>query len=95
MQNPESVLDNETHKFHKDFEIQTDHLISARRADLIIVKKKNRTCRIVDIVKSKECEKRDKYLDVARKFKKLWNMEVTIIPGIIGALGTVIKGLVQ
>ena len=40
MPNPESVLANETHKFLRDFEIQTDHLLSARRPDLVIVKKK-------------------------------------------------------
>ena len=27
--------------------------------------------------------------------KKLWNMKVTVIPILIGALGTIIKGLVQ
>ena len=27
--------------------------------------------------------------------KKLWNMKVTIVPIVIGALGTVTKGLVQ
>ena len=42
-------------------------------------------------VKLKESEKRDKYLDVARELKKLWNMKVTIIPIVIGALGTVTK----
>ena len=31
-----------------DFEIQTDHLISVRRPDLIIINNKKRTCRIVD-----------------------------------------------
>ena len=46
-------------------------------------------------VKLKESEKRDKYLDLARELKKLWNMYVTIIPIVIGALGTVTKGLVQ
>ena len=46
-------------------------------------------------VKFKECEKRDKYLNLARELKKLWNMKVTIIPIVIGALGTVTKGLVQ
>ena len=35
MHNPASVLENETHKLCWDFEIQTDHLISARRPDLI------------------------------------------------------------
>ena len=37
--------------------------------------------------------KRDKYLDLARELKKLWNMKVAIMPIVIGALGTVTKGL--
>ena len=36
MHNPASVLENGTHKLLWDFDIQTDHLISARRPDLII-----------------------------------------------------------
>ena len=36
LHNPESVLENETHKLPRDFEIQTDHLISVRRPDVII-----------------------------------------------------------
>ncbi len=36
----------------------------------------------------KESEKNDKYLDLARELKKLWNMKVTIVPIVIGALGT-------
>ena len=43
----------------------------------------------------KEYEKKDKYLDLARKFKKLWNMKVTIIPIVIGAFGTETKGLLK
>ena len=43
----------------------------------------------------KECEKKDKYLDLARELKKLWNMKVTIIPIVIGACGTVTKGLLK
>ena len=39
MHNPASILENETHKLLSDFDIQTDHLISARRPDLIITKK--------------------------------------------------------
>ena len=63
MHNLESFLENETHKILWDFEIQTGHLISARRPDLVIVNKKkpkqkkqktkkqnkkNRTCRTGD-----------------------------------------------
>ena len=40
MHNPESVLENETHKLLWDFEIQMDHLISVRQPDLILNKKK-------------------------------------------------------
>ena len=40
MHNPKSVLENETHKILWDFETQTDHLISARLTDQVIVNKK-------------------------------------------------------
>ena len=42
-------------------------------------------------VKLKESEKKDIYLDHVMELKKLWNMEVTFIPIVIDALGTVIK----
>ena len=41
MHNPESVLENKTHKLLRNFEMQTDHLISARQPDTIIINKKN------------------------------------------------------
>ena len=40
MRNPAPVLENDTHKLLGDFDIHTDHQISARRADLIIINKK-------------------------------------------------------
>ena len=46
-------------------------------------------------VKLKESEKRDKYIDVTRELKKLWNMKVTFILIIIGALATITKGLIK
>ena len=64
-----------------------DHIISARRPNLIIINKKKRTC--------KESEKKDKYLDPAWELKKLWNMKVTIIPIVIGAFGTVTNRLLK
>ena len=61
-----------------------------------------RTCKIVDFgvtadywIKLKECEKKDKYCDLARELKKLWNMKMTIIPIVIGAFSTVTKGLLK
>ena len=103
MHSPAPVLENDTHKLLWDLNIQTDHLILARRPDLIIInKKKKRTCKIVDFalpadhrIKLKECEKKDKYLDLSRELKKLWNIQVTIIPIVIGAIETVTKDLLK
>ena len=101
--NPAPVLENDTHKLLWDFDIQTDHLITARGPDLkIINKKKKRTFKIVDFavpvdhrMKLKECKKKDKSLDLARELKTLWNMKVTIVPIVIGAFGTVTKRLLK
>ena len=46
-------------------------------------------------VKLKESEKKDKYLDLVRELKKLWNMKVMFIPIVIGIFGTVTKGLIK
>ena len=46
-------------------------------------------------IKLKECEKKDKYLDLAREVKKLWNMKVTNVPIVIGAFVTITKGLLK
>ena len=97
------VLENDTHKLLWDFNIPTDHLISARRPDLIITNNtKKRICKIVDFavlvdcrIKLKECEKKDKYPYLARELKKLSNMRVTIVPIVISAFGTAIKGLLK
>ena len=64
--------------------------------------KNKRICKIVDFavpvdqrINLKESEKKDKYLDLARELKKLWNMKVTIVPIVVGALGTIIRGLLK
>ena len=46
-------------------------------------------------IKLKESEKKDKYFDLARELKKLWNMKARIIPIVISAFGTVTKGLLK
>ena len=74
MHNLAAVLENDTHKRLWNFHIRTDHLISARRPDLIVIKKKKREIEkfwsllvLVDHrIKLKESEKKDKYLDLAR-----------------------------
>ena len=97
-----SVLVNDTPKLLWKFDIQTDTLISARRLGLMIINKKERTCRIVDLaipgdhkVKLKEHEKSDKYLDFARELKNPWNITETFVLIVLAAFGTVTKGFVQ
>ena len=48
MHNPAPVLGNDSHKLLWDFNLQTDHLILARRSDLIIINKKEnlQNCRL-------------------------------------------------
>ena len=41
------------------------------------------------------CEKKDKYLDLARELKKLWNKKVTIVPIVIGTFGIITKELLE
>ena len=55
---------------------------------------KKRIGKIVNWLQKKNW-KNDKYLDLARELKKLWNMRVTIVPIVIGAFGTVTKGILK
>ena len=102
MHNPAPIQGNDTHKLRWEINIQTDHLISARRPDLIKINKKKRICKIDNFAVSaehrinlKECGKKDKYLNFGRELKKLWNMKVTIVPIVIGSFSTETKGLLK
>jgi len=95
---PESVLENEDYKILWDFSIQTDHVIEARRPDLVVVDKKDRTCKIIDVavpgdsrIEEKEKEKIEKYQDPGRELKKIWNVRMKIIPLVVGSLGAIPK----
>ena len=64
--------------------------------------KKRRICKIADFafpedhrINLKECEKNDKYFDLARELKQLWNMKVTNVTILIGAFSTITKGLLK
>ena len=99
MHKTESVLENENIILW-DFEIQTDHLIPARRPDLVLIDKKRKNRHLVNFavpadhrVKMKESEKINKNLDLARELRKLWNMKVKVVPIVIDALGMVPKAL--
>ena len=80
-----------------DFSIQTDHVIEARRPDLVVVDKE-RSCKIIDFavhedstIAEKEKDKTEKYQDLGRELQKIWNVQVKIIPLVVGSLGTIPK----
>ena len=70
---PESVLENENVKLLWDFSIQTDHHLQHNKPDIVIHKKTNRVCYIIDVacpfdtrVKMKEVNKIERYQDLKR-----------------------------
>ena len=94
MHNSAAVLENYTHKLLWAFDIQTDHLILARRPYLITINKKRRPCRIMDFavpayhrIKLKESEKKDKYFDLRKELKKLRKMKVKLYQSRFVAFG--------
>ena len=96
---PERVLQNEDVKILWDFSIQTDHKLDHNKPDISILDKRKRECHIIDVacpfdtrVKEKEREKIEKYQDLKREIGRLWECrKVTVIPVVIGALGTIGK----
>ena len=79
-----------------DFSIQTDHVIEARRPDLVVVDKKERICKIIDFavpgdssIEEKEKDKIEKHQDLGRESQKIWNVKVKIIPSVVGSLSAI------
>ena len=84
----------------KYFAIQTDKEIEHRRADIVVIDKEKRECKIVDIavsgdqnIKVKELEKITKYQDLRLQVQKLWYVKATVLPIVVSALGTVSEEL--
>ncbi|XP_072176148.1 uncharacterized protein [Diadema setosum] len=100
MHEPQKVSENDKVKILWDFDVQTDNVIQHRRPDIIVVERARQMCTIVDVavpgdsrVAEKEKEKIEKYQDLARELRCLWNMRTKVIPIVVGALGTTPKQL--
>ena len=80
-----------------DFSIQTDHVIEARRPDLVVVDKKERSCKIIDFAVpgdsriEEEKDKIEKYQELGRELQKIWNVKVRIIPLVVVSVGAIPK----
>ena len=97
---PETVLENHDYNLLWDYNIQTDHKISARRPDLVVINKQEQTCQVIDIHSSPRrhsCkgQGRGKTREIPGPIKreKMWSVRTQVLPVVIGALGTVPKRL--
>ena len=95
------MLENEEAKILLDFIIQYDHQIQSRRPDIVVVERKTRECKIIDIavlndvrVRNKEQEKVEEHQNLRREITTLWRMKKTaVIPIVLGTLGMISKKL--
>ena len=100
---PEGVVETNEVKILWDVVIQCDRHIDARRPDIVVVKKQEEKCFIIDIsvpgdirISEKEEEKIEKYQELRAEVKKLWKMKsVKVVPIVVGALGSISKKLQQ
>ena len=97
---PVAILENENVKLLWDFSIQVDRKIDHYRPDIVIFHKNTRSCLIVDVaipgdhkIDQKEIEKITNYADLKLEVSRMWNCEATVVPIIIGALGSIPKNL--
>ena len=90
LHNPQTVSENE---------YKCDNIIMERRLDIVIANKMEKTAIIIDaaipgdkIIISKEKEKIEKYQNLKREIRRLWNLKKTdVIPVVLGAPGIVTK----
>jgi hypothetical protein len=83
-----------------DVPVFTDRTIMAYRPDRVLHDKKGKTSLLIDIatpdgsnVNRKEIEKLSKYKDLEIEVSRMWKVRTKIVSVIIGALGTIKKGL--
>ena len=62
----------------------------------MLVDKSNKSCLIIGVaipedirVKEKEFEKAEKYQNLARELRRMWEVKTNVIPIVLGVLGTV------
>ena len=88
---PEGVVENEKVKILWDVMIQCDREIKAGKPDIVVVNKNERSCAIIDIAipgdirfSEKEKEKIDRYRELKRKIKRMWNNRtIKVIPVVV------------
>ena len=87
-----------------DMPVNTDRTITANRPDIIVKDSVNSTCKLIDMtvppdrniaLKETEKNKKNKYKDLELEMQRMWHMKTVVIPVVVGALGTMKKGMVE
>ena len=99
---PETVIHNKDNNITImwDMPVNTDRTITANRPDIIVKDSVNSTCKLIDMtvpsdrnIALKEIEKKSKYKDLDLEIQKMWRIKSVVILMVVGALGTVKKGM--
>ena len=88
-------------KYYGIFDIQTDKHVTSNRPDIVIVDKKEKSLKLIDVsisndvnIVSKRIERIEKYANLSIELKERWSMKtVETTPVVIGCTGTVTKSL--
>jgi len=85
-----------------DMPVNNDRTKTANRPDTIVKDSVNSTCKLIDMtvpsdknIALNEIEKKSKYKDLELEIQRMWHMKTIVIPVVVGALGTVKKGMVH
>ena len=99
---PQPVVESGDITILWDVPIITDREIKCNRPDIVVKDRKTRTCQFIDVtipfdrnILTKEREKLSKYSDLKMECRKMWNMDIEIVPIVIGATGVVHRGLLR
>ena len=83
-----------------DMPVNTDRTITVNGPDIIVKDSVNSTCKLIDMtvptdrnIALKDLEKKSKYKDLGLEIQRMWHMKTVVIPVVVGALGTVKKGM--
>ena len=85
-----------------DKSVNTDKTITVNIPDIIVKDSVNSTCKMIDMtvpsdrnIALEKIEKKSKYKDLELEIQRMWHMKTVVIPVVVGALGTVKKGMVE
>ena len=97
---PKTVTENDSVTILWDMPIHTDRTIAANRLDIVLKNKKDKTCLLIDMAiplnsntSVKTMEKLTKYKDLEIEVERMWGLQTTTVPVVMGALGTIKKDM--